>query len=237
MPGNREPDHTRADNDHIASSPVNAARESSFPHLVEYTVGRKVTMSSTPRAVSATPSSLAESLRALRLSRRLSLADVAAATQISPSFLSLVEKGKSDITIGRLVRLVEFYGVALADLVPTNTQPSFPEVLRKKDRRLVHSPAEGIDVFLLTPDTRRHMMPMVLHFDPGAGLAEHGRHPGEEWVHVLEGQLSLEIEGANPVVLEEGDSAYYPAERPHLFRNPDDTRRLRLICVDTPPNL
>jgi len=162
---------------------------------------------------------------------------VAEATRISPSFLSLVEKGKSDITIGRLVRLVEFFGVPLADLVPIHATPGFPEVLRHDERRLVHSPAEGIDIFLLTPDTRRAMMPMVLDVGPGARLAEHGRHEGEEWVHVLEGKLSLELEGAEAVVLDAGDSAYYSATRPHLFRNPDPARPLRLICVDTPPNL
>jgi transcriptional regulator with XRE-family HTH domain len=198
-------------------------------------------LSSTPPQTTerrtASPATLAASLRALRRLRGLSLAEVADATQISPSFLSLVETGKSDITIGRLVRLVEFYGVALADLVPTHGTPSFPEVLRRDDRPLVHSPDEGIDVFMLTPDTRRAMMPMVLEFDPGASLAEHGRHEGEEWVHVLEGTLSLELEGAEPVVLDAGDSAYYPATRPHLFRNPDLDRRLLLICVDTPPNL
>jgi transcriptional regulator with XRE-family HTH domain len=200
-----------------------------------------VALSSTPPQTSEnrteSPATLAESLRALRRLRGLSLAEVADATQISPSFLSLVETGKSDITIGRLVRLVEFFGVSLSDLVPTRGTPTFPEVLRRDDRPLVHSSHEGIDVYMLTPDTRRAMMPMVLDFDPGARLAEHGRHDGEEWVHVLEGKLSLELEGADPVILDAGDSAYYPATRPHLFRNPDATRPLRLICVDTPPNL
>ena len=40
-------------------------------------------------------------LRQLRRSRGVSLADVAEGTGISSSFLSMVEKGKSDITISR----------------------------------------------------------------------------------------------------------------------------------------
>jgi transcriptional regulator with XRE-family HTH domain len=47
-------------------------------------------------------------LRALRGARRLSLGDVAKGTGISASFLSLVENGRSDITIGRLTRLVDY---------------------------------------------------------------------------------------------------------------------------------
>ncbi len=36
---------------------------------------------------------------------------------ISSSFLSLIEQAQSDITIGRLARLAEFYDVELADLL------------------------------------------------------------------------------------------------------------------------
>src|SRR4051812_28348017 len=68
------------------------------------------TSSPPPALVGAGAAPLGAALRGLRRARRLSLQDVAEATAISASFLSLVETGKSDITIGRLVRLVEFYG-------------------------------------------------------------------------------------------------------------------------------
>ena len=183
------------------------------------------------------PSQLARSLRALRKERGLSLQQVGSATSISPSFLSLVEKGRSDITIGRLVRLVEFYGTTLAELVPVNAPRSEPDVVRVDERRRLTSLAEGIDIYMLAPDTHRAMMPMLLELAPGAQLAEHGQHEGEEWVHVLEGRLSLSLEDGPPRELVSGESAYYRADRPHLFANRDDERRLRIICVDTPPVL
>jgi transcriptional regulator with XRE-family HTH domain len=185
------------------------------------------------RAVAPT---LAERLRQARVARNLSLAEVAEATDISTSFLSLVERGRSDITIGRLVRLVHFYDISIVDLIPSEGAKS-PELVRIQDRRLLHSPAEGIDVFLLGPDTQRTMMPMLLEFEPGAHLAEYGQHEGEEWVYVVEGRLSLEFEDSEPTQLEPGDGAYYVAKRPHLFRNADAKRRLRVICVDSPPVL
>ena len=188
-----------------------------------------------PNASFGAPASLADGLRALRRARGLSLAEVGDATQISPSFLSLVEKGKSDITIGRLVRLVEFYGITINDLLPGSAETTFPDVVPVAERRLVRSPAEGIDVFLLSGDTRRTMMPMLLEFEPGAHLAERGHHEGEEWVHILEGTLSLELQGSEPRLLGAGDSGYYPSDRPHMFRNASDTEPLRLICVDSPP--
>lgn len=172
----------------------------------------------------------------MRAGRGLSVRQVAEAAGISASFLSLVETGRSDITIGRLVRLVEFFDVSLLDLLPE--QPTVDgHIVRQDEIRLIRSTVEGIDIHLLTPDTDRTMMPMLLTFDPGAALAEKGQHPGEEWVHVLEGELVLELEGLEPRVLFAGDSAYYASTHPHSFRNGNATKPLRLVCVDTPPNV
>jgi transcriptional regulator with XRE-family HTH domain len=183
------------------------------------------------------PSSVGAALRKVRSARNLSLADVAEATGISASFLSLVEKDKSDITIGRLHRLIEFYGISITDLLPFTAHTEYPQVVSASDRRMLHSAAEGVDVYLLSTDTARQMMPLEVVFEPGARLAEPGRHPGEEFILVLEGVLDLELEGSAPRVLEAGDSAYYPGERPHLLANASATEALRIICIDTPPTM
>lgn len=195
----------------------------------------KATKPPDAQSTSAPPSTLGSALRALRQTRRLPLAEVADATGVSASFLSLVENGRSDITIGRLTRLVDFYGVTINDLLPPAGEDA--DVVRRDEARQLHSPDEGIDVYLLTSGTDRSMMPMLLVFDPGAGLAEMGRHPGEEFVHVLEGELVLEVEGSDSRRLRAGDSAYYAGDKPHLFRNASDRKRLRVICIDSPPPL
>lgn len=175
-------------------------------------------------------------LRALRGARRLSLGEVARETGISASFLSLVENGRSDITIGRLTRLVDYYGISIADLLPA-TGNSDPDVVRADETRQLHSPEEGTTIFLLASGTDRLMLPMLLELDAGASLAERGHHAGEEFVHVLEGVLVLEVDSAEPCELRAGDSAYYLADRPHLFRNGSAEQPLRLICIDSPPPL
>lgn len=187
-------------------------------------------------AGTAAPESLGKALRAARVARGFSLGQVAAATEISRSFLSLVENGKSDITIGRLTRLIGHYGISIADLIPA-APPEDAEVIRPDERRQLHSTAEGVDFFLLAPDSRRSMMPMLVEFEPGAGLAEHGRHNGDEFIIVLAGELELELEGSKLRHLRAGDAAYYAAERPHRFRNASTRKALRVLCVNTPPSL
>jgi transcriptional regulator with XRE-family HTH domain len=203
--------------------------------------GLQFILGAEPMATSPTDTtsfgSVGAALRQVRKARGLSLHDVAEATGISASFLSLVEKDRSDITIGRLVRLIDFYGISITDLLPFAAQSEYPEVMRPKERRVVQSASEGIDIYLLTADTKRQMMPLQVEFAPGARLAEPGRHAGEEWLLVLVGELRLELEGAEPKLLRRGDTAYYPAERPHLLSNASATKPLRVLCVDTPPTM
>ncbi len=174
---------------------------------------------------------LGDTLRALRQSRDLSLADVARETQISASFLSLVENGKSDMSLGRLTRLMQFYEISFSDLLPP-PKGADPDVVRRDERQVVHSRTEGIDIYLLTPDTNRGMMTMLLEFAPGSARNEHGIHKGEEFVHVLQGELLLELAGSVHH-LKAGDSAYYAGDRPHLMSNASSQRRLRVLCVDS----
>lgn len=51
-------------------------------------------------------------------------------------------------------------------------------------------------------------------FQPGAAVPKH-THPGEEFGYVLEGELTLEIEGQAPLTLKAGDTFFVPAGQVH----------------------
>jgi transcriptional regulator with XRE-family HTH domain len=174
-------------------------------------------------------------LRQLRRSRGVSLAEVADGTGISPSFLSMVEKGKSDITVSRLMRLVHWFGVSVADLVQEPDNAAV-QVVRSGDRRSLRLADEGIEIQMLTPDGHHAMMPVINVYDEGGGMVDPTRHDGEEFIHVLEGRLELTVAGGDPLVLETGDSAYYRSDAPHSFRNAGDGVA-RFFGITTPPNL
>jgi transcriptional regulator with XRE-family HTH domain len=182
--------------------------------------------------VASTPE-LGPALRQLRRRQGHSLLDVADATGISRSFLSLVENGRSDITIGRLLRLVAFYGAQISDLLPQPEQED-PIVVRRGDQREVRSPAEGIRISLLAPHVERKMSPSLGVVEPTGASAEYASHPGEEFIYVLEGSITLAFADAEPIVLGEGDSAYFKSERPHSYRN-EGKHLARFLSVSTPP--
>ena len=53
---------------------------------------------------------------------------------------------------------------------------------------------------------------------PGKAAPKH-RHPGEEIVYVLEGQLEYRLDGKSPVTLKAGDVLFIPAGLAHTAKN------------------
>ncbi|MGO9821798.1 MAG: helix-turn-helix domain-containing protein [Solirubrobacteraceae bacterium] len=166
--------------------------------------------------------SLAQALRSLRMERGLTLNDVAAATTISSSFLSLVEQGRSDITISRLLRLAEFYDVEITELIAgdISTPPDPITILRPDPDNVIHSDAEAVDVYGLAGDTRWTVVPVLAIHEPGGpGIEVNDEHEREALLFVLEGTFELTFEEREPIRLRKGEGAVYRSFAPYRVRN------------------
>lgn len=170
---------------------------------------------------------LGEILRSLRQARGQTIGVVATGTGVSESFIAMVEKGRSDISLGRLYRLLRFYGVGLADLLPRKVQP---EVIRDGEARQVNLREEGISAFLLAPDRDRRMTPMLAVHKPGACIKDVPPYGDECFLYVLDGRLVVEREGKQPVVLGPGDSFYFTRSET-LTSSTVGTEPARVIAV------
>jgi quercetin dioxygenase-like cupin family protein len=155
---------------------------------------------------------------------------VAAATGISPSFISHIENGRSDITIGRLMRLARFYDVDVSELLPVEPELE-PHVIRAGHHTVMHSSAEGLDVFLLAPDLQHHMMPCLTVYEEGGKTVDSFSEKGENLLYVLEGEVTVDFEDGDQIVLRTGDSAYFRTDRPHSFANTGAGRARLLSCA------
>jgi transcriptional regulator with XRE-family HTH domain len=181
------------------------------------------------------PHHLGPELRRVRQARSLSLADVASETGISRSLLSLIETGRSDITLGRLMRLATLYGMHVTDLLAP-PDAADPIVMRGGEATHIYSPSEGFDMQFLVPGHDRRMLPWVAVIEESGGGTDFVGHDGEEFVFVLEGRTRLEFEdGETPVQLDAGDSTYYRSERPHRLVNAG-RGAVRALVVSTPPH-
>jgi transcriptional regulator with XRE-family HTH domain len=174
-------------------------------------------------------------LRAVRAGRGVSLAQVEAATGISASFLSLVEQGRSDMSIGRLMRLVSYYELDLGELVadiPAERQVDV-QVVRSGDPPVFQSPSEGIDLFAFGRGPSWGLSPVLCVHEPNGSTTIDDTAGVETFVYVIEGTFRFDFGDAEPVVLEAGDGAVYRSPGHYTVTNTADGRG-RLLGVGTP---
>jgi transcriptional regulator with XRE-family HTH domain len=92
---------------------------------------------------------------------------------------------------------------------------------------------QGLSFKALASDKNgRHMEPFIVDIEPDASQ-EQSAHEGEEFIHVLSGNLSLEY-GTISEVLNTGDSVYYDSIVPHRVLSADGSAVRILAVIYTP---
>jgi transcriptional regulator with XRE-family HTH domain len=176
------------------------------------------------------PEDLGREIRSARLARGLSVSELARRSDLSQSFLSQVEGGESDISVGRLLRVTHALGIDVTDLL---RRPGIaPErVVRADERVELPTPSDGLRLELLAPSldhTRTNAMAVL---EPGATVEPVYSTPGSEtFVLVTSGRAEVDLRGGRRVVVRAGDSITYPAEDFVRMRNPG-SKPLILVWV------
>jgi len=168
-------------------------------------------------------------LRQLRLSRNLSLANVAKAAGISVGFLSAIERSQMSASISTLRRLARFYKTNILDF--HDPAESKSRLVRPKSRKVLEA-GPGVRMELLAWGNTV-MEPHLFRIAPNAGSGESYTHEGEEFLMVMRGQLQLALAGQE-YHLKVGDSFYFESATPHRWKNPGRSETW-VLWVNTPP--
>jgi transcriptional regulator with XRE-family HTH domain len=164
---------------------------------------------------------LGRQLKQLRTARGLSLSQLSQSTGISSSFLSLLEQGKSDITIGRMMRLAEFYGIEGADFLASAHAPKDPIQLLGPESAatMMRSAEEGVEMFELSSGSRWDLVPLLAVFDKGGAIETESTTDRDVFVFVLEGTFEISFGENAPTRVHTGEGALYRSVRPYTVRN------------------
>lgn len=166
-------------------------------------------------------------LRACRLSKNLSVTELANQAGVTKGFLSLAERGKTRVSVPTLLRICDALDIAIGSLF---TYPS---------EEIVHGGTpfymggDDLEEFLMTPIDEKNLQVMQSIIQPGGGSqGAYTLDADSAFVIVLEGQLALEITGKT-VILESGDSKTFSAREEHNWHNPSKTES-RVLWVIAP---
>jgi transcriptional regulator with XRE-family HTH domain len=162
-------------------------------------------------------------IRELRQLRGLTLQALADASGLSTSMLSLVERGRASPSIGSLIVIASALGVTMSDLMINGVDAEEKIVVRAAEARIVET-AQHVVRRLLREDRSRGISVAVNEYAPHTGSTEHPiSHDGFEYGFVLDGELTVEVDGTRHI-LQGGDLIAYSSRRRHKIWNHGESK-------------
>jgi transcriptional regulator with XRE-family HTH domain len=159
-------------------------------------------------------------IRDERLKYGLNLNDLAKATDLSASFLSLLENGKTVPSLKVLDKLATYFSIHMAELFAEDRQEEVVFVAKNKQIEVAME-RERVLRFLL-PKAKTLIEPVLITLFPNATDNEFTAHKGIEFGYVLEGSIVVSFQNREPVTCKAGDSILYQANVPHKLWNPGE---------------
>ena len=149
-------------------------------------------------------------LRGLRVAMGLSLDDLAARTNLSPSTISRIETGKRTISLDLLRPLCDALQTDMATLLDTTT-----------DDDVVIRPVASTDRGRVTWALSRNrgdsgITAVKMRLEPTPRQRDLRVHPGHDWFFVLSGSVLLWL-GDREIVVKRGEAAEFSTMTPHGF--------------------
>ena len=158
-------------------------------------------------------------VRALRLERNLSLAELAARAGVSIGALSQIERGLSSLRVKVIWPLAAALDIEPSALITDgNDAGNDLYCVRADKRRQLPVKSEGIAKALLSPPGAT-LTGLLVTVEADGGTAEAYAHIGHEFGYVLSGEVELVVDSTK-YVLKTGDSFAFKSTLLHAFRNP-----------------
>ncbi len=171
-------------------------------------------------------------LRARRLERGLTMAEVAERTGLTTGFISQLERDLTSASLSSLYRICAALGLRVGDLI--DDVPGGTLIRREEQARrsLAMGNAEHL---LLSSGNERRFHVTESHIPPGGSAGEelYTLPADVELVYVLRGSLELRVRD-EVHELAEGDTLTYSPRDPHTWRNPSKTEEAVVLWTALP---
>src|SRR5438046_1519379 len=156
-------------------------------------------------------------IRRLRTQRGISVRSLAAASGLSASFLGAVERGDSDIALGRLTLVAQALDHDVASLLGYSLRqatPRFVEPARRGPR------GKGVE-FSAFRIPGSHLELLVPAFAPHSRFDDSITHAGIDVAYMAQGEIVLVV-CERGVTIRRGQCVVWPSSNPHTMRNDGD---------------
>lgn len=161
--------------------------------------------------------SIGERIKALRIERRMTLAELGEIAKLSTSYLSQIEREKTTPSLPTLMEIAKALDVAPRYLF--EAKPDGVYINRSDPKNSEEGDFLPAGINLMTPKVssgKLEVSKLVLEHNSPVELTD--QFFGEEFNYVLSGEVKIKV-GDEEYVLEAGDSIHYDAFQPRYWCN------------------
>lgn len=171
-------------------------------------------------------------VRSLRQAQNRTLANIAGEAGIAVSALSTFERTSQGLSVRALHDLAAALGTSVSALSGA-VGDTARHLVRSGEWQSWPQTMPGVTVQLLA-EGRNQMDCHRFVLAPGASSEGAYKHEGEEFIHVMSGQLEIALGPDELQVLNAGDSLYFKSSLHHAWKNSFDGETV-LLWINTPP--
>ncbi|GAO31869.1 transcriptional regulator, MerR family [Geofilum rubicundum JCM 15548] len=166
----------------------------------------------------------------------MSLGVVAQKAGISSSALSQIENAKAFPSIVTLKAVADVLHITVGELIGENETIKHSPLLIQKDRIFIKQNTTGARLYSLSHrETAKQMGTYLIEIPPNSDTDDFfAEHRGQEFCHVLKGEVQFELDKKTFVAIE-GDSLYYNSFKHHKVINQKEEQAI-ILWVVTPPD-
>lgn len=158
-------------------------------------------------------------LRARRKARGLTMQQVADAAGLTVGFISQIERGIATPSLSSLVSVAHVLDVPVSEIFQ---QPAVTGSETHKSERQIYAVGENAATYeRLSSSFPGSLLRSVIVHEPPGHRSEPISHEGEELFFLLEGSMTVEVNGRT-TVLEAGDSMHFSSTKVHSTWNHTD---------------
>jgi len=163
---------------------------------------------------------ISENVRSIRKRKGWTLEQLAAASGVSRSMLSQIERNRANPTVASVYRIAQAFGLSLSAMVEDAEDADGIEIVRGSDRTYHYRLDRKCRWRTLSPlHLEKDLEFHELQLKPGGVLRSSAHFKGtREFLTVERGEVRVTT-GDQSCELAKGDSAYYPADRSHTVLN------------------
>lgn len=180
---------------------------------------------------------LGERIKRKREMLNMPLSDLSKRVGVSASALSQIENSKAFPSILTLKSIANSLYTTVGELIGENELLTKNPLIKSAEIKFVKVNSSGTSLFLLSHhENSKQMEPYIMKFVENSDSSDIMQiHPGQEFIHVLEGKLMISLENTS-YIIEKGDNFYFNSNAAHNLRNIHSSSA-RVLWIVTPPNI